>query len=179
MAIRAGMAALIARVRGLIHDPAGAGQVFDDQAIQDALDARRSDVRRLELTTAETIFPGGASETRDYYAERGPWEDDVLLQGSDYATLTPETPDLMMGHWAFAKDTPPPVYLTGKTYDVYAAAADLLEAWAAKQKLAFDFSADGAKFHRSQAVGALTELAARYRRQQRPRMGRQIRGDVT
>lgn len=63
-------------------------------------------------------------------------------------------------------------------YDVYAAAAELLEAWAARLKLAYDFSADGASYQRSQQREALLELAAKYRAQQRPQVALQVRGDV-
>ena len=63
-------------------------------------------------------------------------------------------------------------------YDAYAAAADLLEAWAAKEKLAFDFDADGQSFKRSQKMRALLELAREYRRQQRPLAGVLVRSDA-
>jgi hypothetical protein len=63
-------------------------------------------------------------------------------------------------------------------YDVYGAAAELLEMWAAREKLNFDFSADGAQYRRSQKVEMLLQLAAQYRRRQRPRMIPQVRGDL-
>lgn len=72
----------------------------------------------------------------------------------------------------------PPVYLVGKTFDVYAAAADLLESWAAKVKTAYDFTADGASFSRSQQVAALLSLAGDYRRRQRSLTALQVRGDI-
>lgn len=99
----------IARVRLLIADPAGASQVFDDQTIQDILDAHEYD------------------------------------EG---------------------------------TYDLYAAAADLLEMWAAREKLSFDVTADGQTMHRSQKAATLLALAATYRRQQRPQVAMQVRSDV-
>ena len=63
-------------------------------------------------------------------------------------------------------------------YDAYAAAADLLEMWAAKEKLAFDFDADGQSFKRSQKMRALLELAREYRRQQRPQGVQLVRSDA-
>ncbi|NLD42333.1 MAG: hypothetical protein GX657_02445 [Chloroflexi bacterium] len=62
--------------------------------------------------------------------------------------------------------------------DVYGAAADLLEMWAAKEKLAYDFGSDGATYRRSQKAEALLGLAARYRRQGRVRVILQVRGDM-
>lgn len=103
------MADLIARVRLLIHDPAGASAVFTDQQIEGALEARQCG------------------------------EDD---------------------------------------YDVYAAAADLLEMWVAREKLSFDVDADGQTMQRSQKVKALLELATQYRRQQRPTIATMVRDDV-
>ncbi len=64
-------------------------------------------------------------------------------------------------------------------YDVYGAAADLLEMWAAKVALEFDFNTDGQSFHRSQRQVALLRLAAQYRRQQRPVTAKLIRSDVS
>ena len=51
---------------------------------------------------------------------------------------------------------------------MYRAAADLLERWAAKVVLDFDFTSDSQSFRRSQKADALQKLAARYRRKQRP-----------
>ena len=103
------MADLIARVRLLIYDPAGASSVFTDQQVQDALEARQCG------------------------------EDD---------------------------------------YDVYATAADLLEMWAAREKLSFDFSADNAQYRRSQKVANLLDLAAQFRRRQQVQVIRQVRDDI-
>jgi len=63
-------------------------------------------------------------------------------------------------------------------YDAYAAAADLLEMWAAKEKLSFDFEVDGQSYKRSQKAQALLELAREYRRQQRPQQGVLVRSDA-
>lgn len=63
-------------------------------------------------------------------------------------------------------------------HDLYAAAADLLEMWAAREKLSFDVDADGARFKRSQKAAMLLELAQTYRRQQRPSIIQQVRNDV-
>lgn len=177
MTVRLSMADLIARVRLLIHDAAGAGQVFDDQAVQDALDAHRIDVRYLELEAVVTLAPTG-TQYLDYYADRGAWEADETLLDGGYNTLVPDTADRLTGHWTFAASQNPPVYIVGKSYDVYATAADLLEAWAAREKLSFDVDADGARFKRSQKAARLLELAQTYRRQQRTTIIQQVRDDV-
>ncbi len=176
MAVRLSMADLIARVRLLIHDVAGASQVFGDQEIQDVLDTHHTDVRYLELEAAATLSPA-STQYLDYYAG-GCWEADETLVDGSYNTLTPDTADQLIGHWTFAASQNPPVYIIGKTYDVYAAAADLLEAWAAREKLSFDVDADGARFSRSQKAEMLLQLAAQYRRQQQPVMAAMVRNDI-
>jgi len=176
MSARASLASLITRVRSLIDD-SGTTKTFTDDEVQAVLDGWRTDVRYLELRPAETRTASGV-EYRDYYAPVGDWESDVVLYDGAYAALTPKTSDYQTGHWTFEASTGPPVYLVGKTFDVYAAAADLLEAWAAKVKTAYDFTADGASFSRSQQVTALLQLAGEYRRRQRSVTALQVRGDV-
>jgi len=176
MAARASLASLITRVRTLIDDNATT-KTFTDDEVQAALDNWRTDVRYLELRPAETRTSSGV-EYRDYYAPCGDWEADAVLYDSGYATLTPTTSEYQAGHWAFTTGVTPPVYIVGKTFDVYAAAADLLEAWVARLKAAYDFSADGASYSRSQQVETLLQLASDYRRRQRPATARQLRGDV-
>ncbi len=172
------MADLIARVRLIIHDSAGADRTFTDQEIQDTLDRHRSDVRYLELTGAETMGPGGVVSHLDYYADRGDWEADEKLYNSTYAELAPDASDRLTGHWTFAASQVPPVYIVGKSYDLYGAAADLLEAWAAREALGFDVEADGQTFRRSQKREALLSLAREYRRQQRPLRVWMVRSDA-
>ena len=176
MSARASLASLITRVRTLIDDNATA-KTFSDDEVQTALDNWRTDVRYLELRPAETRTASGV-EYRDYYAPVGDWESDVVLYDGTYAVVTPATSDYQTGYWMFTNSTGPPVYLVGKTFDVHAAAADLLEAWAAKVKTAYDFTADGASFSRSQQVTALLQLAGEYRRRQRSVTVLQVRGDI-
>jgi len=146
MAVRSTMADLIAAVRLLTNDPATPTPLFPDQAYQDALDQTRQDVNYLELAGRQTINPGGGVVWLDYYAESGgvgigDWEADAKLQGyPSFAVLSPITSDYLVGHWTFdtsvyASGQRPPVYLIGKTYDRYYAAATILKAWLSQMKL--------------------------------------------
>ena len=176
---RATMAPLINRVRGLIGDPAGPEQAFTDDEVQAALDRTQLLVRYAPLRPLPSLLPGGIVEYRDHVADLTDWEDGELLTDAAYQPVTPVMADRLAGRWSFASPgVNPPVLLTGATYDVFGAAADLLEAWAAKVKLDFDFTADGQSFARSQKAKALLELAASYRRQQRPAMAVQTRADL-
>lgn len=173
------MAELIGRVRALIGDPADASQTFTDDDVQAALDRYQTVVRYARLHPEPTLLPSGVVEYRDYYAAVGDWEADEQLYDAAWQQLAPAVSDRLTGHWTFASPgQPPPVYVVGKVYDVYGAAADLLEQWAAKAKLEFDFAADGQQFQRSQKSRALLQLAAEYRRRQRPAVAVQERADV-
>lgn len=177
MAVRATMADLISEVRTLIADPAGASQQFGDQVIQNALDRRREDVVQRELAYDRTRTASGYAY-KTYRAAEQHWEANAVLEDSSYAPLTPATSDLITGTWTFAASTPPPVYLTGATFDLYGAAADLLEAWAASVKMEHSFSIGGDSFQRQQKSTHLHQLAGQYRRQQRPFVASLVRRDA-
>jgi hypothetical protein len=200
MAVRTSMAALIALVRKMINDPSGATQQFADQDIQDRLDASRDDVRYENLILAPSFVNTNVGGTlvpqtvyADYYSKFGYWEDSVVLQGYSngtyWAVLTPVSAELMtdQAHWMFEADpfgSPsvpgqlPPLFATGKVYDPYHAAADLLEFWAATSLTAYDVTTDGQTFHRSQMTDMRMKAAAMYRRKAKPRIIKQTRADV-
>jgi hypothetical protein len=165
MAVRTSMAAIISRVRELIGDAAGADQVFTDQQIQDTLDTRRRRTDAQYLSPVSSVAAGGGVSYLTYIAPTGYWEDDVLLQDGSYEFLAAsvDTADLLTGQWVFTATQAPPVMITGKTYDIYAAAADVLEMWLAKIKLDYDFLSSGRTFKRSQQIEGLSGLIRTYR----------------
>jgi hypothetical protein len=182
MAVRSSMSDLIAKVRLFIGDPSGGSQQFSDQQIQDQLDRNRTDVRYEELTPLVTLSPS-AIQYVDYYSRYGYWESDYTLLGPDYSTLTALTAELLLdtAHFTFTASGSgqyPPVWLAGKTYDVYAASADLLEMWAALLARAFAFEQDRASYQRNQQSPALQRMAEIYRRQARPKAIHMVRDDV-
>ena len=176
MAVRSTMAALIARVRLLINDTSGS-PIFQDQDIQDTLDACRVDVVNMRMIWKPTSS-GGNWQYLNYYTEIGDWEDDVTFMQNLLTAVTPSVLEPIAGHWKFATSTYPEVYITGKTYDRFRAAADLLEQWSAKFMLQHDFSSDGQSFRASQQLDMIQKLALSYRKQQRPVMSSMIRTDV-
>lgn len=184
MAVRSTMTDLIAAVRDLINDtqPAGSGQVWTDQQVQDRLDRWRTDVWNAPLAPQITMTQGGIYDYTDYYANVGNWEADEKLQWVDWRALTPASADRIKGRWTFSVAAPgqlPTVFITGKYYDLYGCAADLLEMWAAKYALAYGFAAPagGGTFNRQQMFQQLTALAQLYRQQQMPRELAMTRGD--
>lgn len=183
MAVRSTMSDLIAKVRLLIGDPAGATENFHDQDVQNTLDRNRTDVRYELLHALVTLSPTSI-QYLDYYSQYGYWEADAVLLGPGYVSLTPLSSELLLdtAHFTFASQGAsgqiPPVFLAGKTYDAYGAAADLLEFWAAQLARQFAFTADGRTFNRQQQTTALMQMAALYRRQQRPKLAKMVRDDV-
>lgn len=177
MAVRTSMAALITRVRVLINDPSGGGQIFDDQTIQDVMDESRLDLKNAALQGRPT-YSGATIQYLDYYSDVGGWEDDFVLKQFLTITVTPSVSEPIAGHFQFAANTFPPVFITGKLYDVYRSAADLLERWAAKWVLAYAFTSDGQSFQRNQAAQALQNLAHTYRGKQRATVIGMSRSDL-
>jgi hypothetical protein len=179
MAVRSTMAALIARVRLKIFDPAGTSQIFADQDIQDVLDDGREDVFNGAMKFQPT-FVTGTIQFLDYFTELGDWEDNVVLKQYLTTVVTPSVSEPIPGHWQFAQTTYPPVFITGRTYDIYRAAADLLEHMAAHWQgvMGYDFASDGQSFKRSQAPENLQKLADKYRMKQRARSISVFRSDT-
>jgi hypothetical protein len=170
---RTSMAVLITRVRFMVGDPLIAGtpvtSTFTDDQIQDALDHHRTDVIQLRLIPRATLTTTGA-QWKDYQAPCGFWEDDVVIVDPTFNAVTPATSDELTGHWTFTVSTLPNLYITGKAYDMYGAAAEILEAWSGivRAEGDFDFSEDGQSFSRSQKGRGLDAQAAEYRRKALP-----------
>lgn len=163
---RSTMAALIARVRLLINDPAGASQVWTDDNIQDVMDASRMDYRN-EVLQPKPTFSGSTIQFLDYYHKLGDWEDDLVIKQYLINQVTPATSEPIAAHWTFSTTTLPPLYISGKTYDIYRAAADLLERQAAMWVLRYNVNVDGQSLQRGQVTTALQALAKTYRMKQR------------
>jgi len=188
------MAALIAETRLLIGDSDASCQQFSDQQVQDKLDEAQDPIRYEELTPAPSVVNATESAAgpanyvwADYYSLYHWWETDVVIQDGHFVVLSPVASDTLVGHWQFqltpfvngvAPGQFPPLFATGKVYDLYRAAANLLDMWAAQVARAYDFTADGATFRRSQMAQGLRAQADYYRCQARPRMLTAVRGDM-
>ena len=197
MAVRTTMAQLIAQIRLMIGDPEGTTSQFFDPTIQDMLDQERDDIRYESLTIAPSIVntasTGNQASTifADYYSAYSWWESDVILQGyfngAAWVVLNPVASDYIVGHWQFEL-TPfvngtvpgqlPPIFATGKVYDLNRTAANLLELWAATLTSAYNFTSDGQSFQRSQMMQAKLTLALAYRRQAKPKIAKMQRNDI-
>lgn len=181
MPVRPTMSKIIQRVRLLVNDPSpnftDTVVQFSDQDVQDVLDSTRQDMRYLVLAPAPT-YSGSTLSYFDYYSDLGDWEDDLTLWQWRINQMTPATTDNIVGHWTFAKTTLPPVYITGKTFDIYRCAADLLERLSARWALSYSVSVDGQNLQRSQAFTMIQDLAHNYRLKQRAFAIGVTRGDL-
>lgn len=177
--VRTSCKALLSRLRNLIRDTDPDCQTFTQDQLQTALDQRRERVRYLELEALETRAAGGAVSYVDFQACLGDWDADAALVDGQYNALTPNTENLETGEWSFTTEPSNlPVYLSGFTYDLYGAAADLLEEWAAKVKTEYTFSPGSGQHVRSQQHQMLLVQAERYRALQRVTVARMFRSDV-
>lgn len=166
------MTDLINRVRVLIGDgnpTSGNPYQFGDQDIQDALDLKRVWVRNAVLRPAPSLTQSGVINYTDYFADMGNWEADVVLQDAAFRILSDmSTSDYLTGQWSWTIAAPgkiPPIFITGKFYDIYGSAADLLEKWAAFSMRAYDVTMDGTTLRRSQMAQAMLAQAKQYRKQ--------------
>lgn len=182
--VRASMSHLIDTTRQMIGD-VSTPQDFTDQDVQDVLDAHRAEVRYELLTPMPDIQPGQNGSLvaqfvwASYQSEFQYWEADVVVQGiqtsndQPWVVLTPLSFEYINGKWTFAVTLPdlsatppaqwPPVYATGKAYDLFAAAAELLERRIALRSFTmFDFTADGRSMRLSQVLDRWEKLRAVY-----------------
>lgn len=152
------MYALVAHVRLLIGDPAGADATFSDDELQTLLDEHATAVRYASLTPEASIAPGGGASYYTWVAPLGWWEAGETLTDSSYYPLTPTVIDRQRGRWTFSASQND-VLLTGTYYDVHLAGAAAIDAWLAKIKLSYDFAADGGDYKRSQMIKGLEAMA--------------------
>jgi hypothetical protein len=158
---RSTMAGLISLVRSYSGDLGGLAAVFTDVEVQQFLDAHRRDAVQLPLEPVPLASNlGGEGGYFTWTHELGWWEDDAAVVDANFIALTPSSVDLERGRWVFTA-AQSSVYLTGATYDVWHATADLLTAWAARLARRNDFSVDGNSYSRSQQAKGLADAAER------------------
>jgi len=178
-AVRAGMEDLIDLVERLIDD--GDNTHHSKEDIQEALDQHRQEARYVDVTPVKSIAEGGAVTYLTYTAPRGltHWEATGSLLDYNYAALTPSSSDWMAGRWTFSSEPTRPVRLLGFTFDVYMAAADLLDVRASMLSEDLQsFSGQGGAFTLAAKSPSLRSQAKAYRAKARVQSIDLIRDDV-
>jgi len=171
---RTGMSALLTEFRGLAeagtseYSVAGTSYWSDDQ-LQDVLDIHRKDVIFEPLQMYPVQIAGGSLGYYDYRSSYGYYEATtggsavLYLQDSTGANVGTAnyTTDARRGQFQFSVNQMGTVYyLTGRSYDLNAAAADIWRRKAAHYApTSFDFSTDNHSIHRSQVYKHCKEMA--------------------
>lgn len=172
---RVGMVDLITELRSLteanVTDYTIAGIPFwNDAQLQDILDVHREDLRFVALQAYPNQVQGGSLVYYDYKAPAGYLEQTtggsqiLWLQDSTGATLGTAlwNADYRRGMFTFVNTTGgTAVYMTGRSYDLNAAAADV---WRRKvahvSTSAFNFSTDNHSVSRAQVYDHALEMVS-------------------
>jgi hypothetical protein len=171
---RSGMANIITELRGMTEAGTadyslGTRAFWDDAQLQDILDIHRRDVVFEQLQMYPVQIGGGSISYQDYRSAYGYYEATtggtaiMYLQDSTGAVIGTAnyTPDYRRGQFQFASDQAGTTYyLTGRSYDLKAAAADV---WRRKAShyapSSFDFSTDNHSVSRSQVYTHCMEMS--------------------
>jgi hypothetical protein len=179
--VRVGMADLLWRVRALVGDLASAGsaRLFTDLQVQEVLDRNRLDVPGDAYRALQPDYPW-TGDPHDYYDPDGlgDWDGETVVTDGAGTTLTPDTADLLTGHWSFSSGQTSPVYVVGRTYDVYGAASDLCPLGMALTARGFDVGQGGVVASAAAPTLGWDVLQEHLSAQARPRAAPLHRSDV-
>lgn len=143
---------------------------WSDDLLDTYLDRHRKDVRREELRARHTIGAGGTVVYQDYYSSFDNFEATsggtalfVVEDGAGADVTSGYTADYARGVVSFAANTLGSVYyLTGRSYDLNAAAADVWRAKAGRAAAVYDISTDNHSLSRSQLMAQAMQMAEYY-----------------
>lgn len=171
---RTGMTALIEELRnmceaGTAEYTIGTTSYWTDNALQDVLDVNRRDIVYAPLAVFPTVTTGGTYIYKEYrsaydFMEQTTGGTDILyLQNAGGTVLgtTLWSADYRRGVFTFSSDTSgSSVFITGRSYDLPAAAASIWRRKAAHYApTAFDFSTDNHSIRRQQVYSHCIEMA--------------------
>jgi hypothetical protein len=173
MSARSGMANLVQRVRdltfaGTAEYTLGTVTYWSDTQIQSLLDAHRRETTYEPLQAVSTQAVGSATYTLYLVGAQNIESGTAVFAIQDGAGSAIGTAsysaDYALGQVTFTSNQAGSSrYISYRNYDVYAASADLLTQWAAREARAFDYSGDGQSLKRSQKFTQLKEMADEYR----------------
>lgn len=167
------MASLITELRNLAAEPAGdATSYWTDDHLQTVLDRHRLDVHQEQLIMVDRWIGGGSIGYYEYRSQYGNYEATdggtavFYLEDSTGADLGTAlyTPDYTRGVVTFAANTGGTVYyLTGRSYDLYGAAADVWRSKAAQVvSSAFSWSTDNMRVDKGAITTVYLNMADHY-----------------
>jgi len=170
---RAGLSNLITELRsmseaGTADYSLGASSFWSDDHLQDVLDVNRKDIVFEQLQMYPYQVAAGSLSYTDYRSGNGYYEATTggtaifYVQDSTGAQVgtASYTPDYRRGQIQFGSDQRSSVYyLTGRSYDLEAAAAEIWRRKASHYANSFDFSTDNHSISRSQVYKHCLEMA--------------------
>lgn len=174
MAVRPTMTKLIQLLRGLTNAgesdyTIGNFTYWSRDQLQDALDRHSVSVNDEPIAPKKSLESGGAISYYDYQSRYRFFETTdggtlrFIVKDSTGAVQTGWTANYENGEITFSTDQAGAVYyLTGTSFDVYAAAADVWYQKAAHAADKIDFSTDGHNIKRSHLVNTALKMAQRY-----------------
>lgn len=172
---RTTLAAIIEELRGLTEAGTaeytlGTTVYWSDNSMQDILDIHRRDIVFAPTGVLPKVVSGGTLQYYDYvipysYLETTAGGTDIfVLQDSTGATLSASlwSADYRRGKITFSSNTNgTSVYMTGRSYDINAAAADVWRRKAAHYApTSFNFSTDNHSISRAQVYDHALEMAS-------------------
>lgn len=161
------MLTIISRLRRMVNDASYA--VWQNDDLQDTLDLHRLHVQREELSMEKTLLSSTAYEYRIFHSKYGNFESGGSVYfkledsaGSQRGTAT-YTADYLRGIVTMTADQAgTELYLTGWSYDLNAAAADLWRERAGQVAGYYDVNTDGHNLSRSQWQRQCLEMAKQF-----------------
>lgn len=192
MTARSGMATLVSQVRGMTDAGTadytiGTAAFWDDDHVQEVLDRHRCEVYHERLRPILAHASGGSVVWKTYQSEHENLEATTggslifVLQDATGANVGTAlyTPDYQRGIVTFTNDTlGSAMYLTGRAYDLYGAAADVWRQKAGNAAKLYDFEADGQRLSRSQWTKHCLEMADLYAARANPITVESVRSDT-
>lgn len=177
MTARTGMGYLISDLRvlteaGTAEWTLGTITFWDDDQMQSVLDKHRKEFILSPLESMPTYSSGGTLLYNDYQIQFGNIEETTggtaifYVQDGNYNTIGTAlyTSDYRRGKVSFVTNTEGTTsyYATGKSYDLYAAAAEVWRIKANHVATAFDFSTDNTSVRKSQVYQHYVDRAEHF-----------------
>ncbi len=190
MAARPGMTDLLSTLRGMTDagtaDYTIAGVPYwSDTQLQDVLDKHRYDIRSEVLMPQPSYVPGGV----EYYQYNSSFDNFEATTGGTAIFIIKDgvgnvqgtatyTADYVTGRIEFASNTGGvDYYLTGRSYDLNAAASDVWKRKASQVAKAFSFSTDNMRVDKGAMVRSYMDMANAFQSMARPQNYQMLRGD--
>jgi hypothetical protein len=176
MTARASMADLITAVRGFTNAGTadfsiGSQAYFTDDQLQAVLDRYATNLYDVQMTAQAQYNSGGSVEYKEYRTPTT-WLESTI-GGTSRFTVTNGLGSIS-GTANWSADYPSGIvtfvtdqagvgrFITGRSYDVYAAAADIWEQKGAAYATAIDFSTDNHSIKRSHIAKICSDMARKY-----------------